>query len=87
MTGSIRIVADDRSDALVLMRSLAAWRPYLVQLTARRWEVRALADAASRDDVIRLVETWAAVRRLDGATVTLDDGTSRRVGPRAGSAA
>jgi hypothetical protein len=76
----IRIEAHHRSDALALMRTLSGCRPYLVQLTAERWEVRAERRSLDDEGPIREVEEWARVRHVGPTTVVLEDGTSRQLG-------
>jgi hypothetical protein len=77
--GSIRIEAEHRSDALALMRSLGSCSPYLVQISDRRWQVRAAPGVLPADELVEAVERWLVARRLLGTTVTLDDGTQREV--------
>lgn len=79
VAGSIRIEAEHRADALALMRDLLGCRPYLVQLSERRWQVRAAPGAVPPDVLVETVEQWLVARHLAGTVVTLDDGSQREV--------
>lgn len=85
MPGSIRVAVEHRADAVALMTALVRCRPYLVQLSARRWEVRAAPAGVTEEALLRTVDEWVAARRLGRATVILADGSKREVpGPPAG---
>jgi hypothetical protein len=72
VNGPFTVEARNRWDAVALLRLLAGFHPWTIQLGEDRWLVVARADNEDAgDDAVRLVDRWALDRGQPAVTATL----------------
>jgi hypothetical protein len=72
MSAVLQVESDSRWDALALARRLTGYRWYLVEPSARRWEVRVALDTTAAGvpaDLGTRIAGWLEERQLPPATI------------------
>jgi hypothetical protein len=72
VNGPFTVEARNRLDAVALLRTLASFHPWTIQLGDNRWLVVARADDDDAGaDAVRLVDRWALDHGQPGVTATI----------------
>jgi hypothetical protein len=72
VNGRFTVEAGNRWDAVALLRLLASYHPWTIQLGEDRWLVVGRADDdTAQADALRLVDRWAVDRGHEGVSATM----------------